>query len=202
MKVQQWLFSGKVNEKFIASLPQMLMLASKLYTLNALITTDQFSCGFIIMTNTEKILDVFQASWKCGIYSIDTETGIILCLCCSTTTGLLQNVYPTTRCPLFARIAKFCGLFCLKPLLCCLLCHLQFLLFSILFFVIDMTIKCLVHLICKKLEAFPGKSHLYPDIRSLTLTLFTPVGTFVVSGLKKYNLQNHEHSHKTQPDTT
>ena len=192
MKVQQWLFSGIVNEKFIAGLSQMLMLASKLYTLKALITIDQFSCGFIIITNTEKILDVFEASWKCGIYSIDTETGIILCLCCSATTGLLPNVYPTTRCSLFARIAEFCKLFCLKPLLCCLLCHLQFLLFSILFFVIDMTIKYLVHFICKKLEAIPGKSHLYPDIRSLTLTLFTPVGTLVVSGLKTYNLEYHE----------
>ena len=55
-----------------------------------------------------------------------------------------------------------------------------------------MTIKYLVHFICKKLEAIPGKSHLYPDIRSLTLTLFTLVGTFVVSGLKKYNLEYHE----------
>ena len=170
----------------------MLTLASKLYTLKAFITIDQFSGGFIIMTNTEKILDVLQASWKCGIYSIDPETGKILCLCCSATTGLLWNVYPTTRCSLFARIAEFCGLFCLTPLLCCLLCHLQFLLLSILFIVIDMTIKCLVHLICKKFEAIPGKSHLYPDIRSLTLTLFTPFGTFVVFGLKKYSLEYHE----------
>ena len=89
MKVQQLLFSGIVNEKFIVCLSKMLTLTSKLYTMKALITTDQFSGGFIIMTNTEEILDVFQASWKCGIYSIDTVPGITLCLCCSATTGLL-----------------------------------------------------------------------------------------------------------------
>ena len=55
-----------------------------------------------------------------------------------------------------------------------------------------MMIKCLVHLTFKKFKVIPGQSHLYPDIRSLILTLFTPVGTFLVSGLKKYNLEYHE----------
>ena len=121
MKVHQWLFSGIVNEKLIASLSQMLTLASKLYTLKVFISIDQFSGGFIIMTSTEKILDVFQASWKCCIYFIDTEKGIILCLCCSATTGLFQNVYPNTRCSLFPELLNSVDFFASNH--CCVAFH-------------------------------------------------------------------------------
>ena len=108
----------------------------------------------------------------------------ILCLHSSATTELLWSVYPTG----LLNLVYFFGsnhchvAFCATCNFCCFL----------LCFVADMMISVWFISFVKSSKEFPGQSHLYPEIRSLTPTLFTSVSTFVVSGLQKYNLEYHE----------